>query len=347
MVRDKAFKLIGIPLLGFLIPLSSHLFNFRLFDLSEMITLFFFFLIPSFFTWQGVLKINFAVRNSRFNDDTYLKLLLICTGATLCSFLIIGGSILILQDILSKPTSIGSLLEQTFPGSIFMIFCSLIYEILFLSKERQIDSQIVTHLDKELLHAEINVLQNELDPHFVYNSLMPLYYLVKNDIQKAEAFACKLIQVYQYFLENRQNDFITLKEELKFIENYFFLLQIRFKDSVFLSVRISSDTEKLMVLPLSLQILIENVIKHNDFDKNDPLNINIDTERNQLVVSNNLRCKTHVINSSKIGLNNLRMRYKILASSDISVIKNKELFIVKIPLIRNAKAYDVNSYNRG
>jgi LytS/YehU family sensor histidine kinase len=197
------------------------------------------------------------------------------------------------------------------------------------------------------MEAEINVLRNELDPHFVYNSLMPLYYLVKNDIHKAEAFACKLIQVYQYFLENRQNDFITLKEELNFIDNYFFLLQIRYKDSVLLKQNITEDENRCMVLPLSLQILVENVIKHNEFTREEPLTISITSERNCLVVTNSLRSKTYSASTSRIGLKNLRSRYRILASKDISVMKNKDQFIVKIPLLRNTKAYDVNRYHRG
>jgi LytS/YehU family sensor histidine kinase len=279
--------------------------------------------------------------------DIPVKLLMISGLSAFYTLVLVTVSGLVWQHYLGIQMDMPVLLRTCLIASGVVVLFSLVYEILFLQKERQIDSQIIRHLDKELQQAEINVLRNELDPHFVYNSLMPLYYLVKNDIQKAEAFACKLIQVYQYFLENRQNDFITLREELKFIENYFFLLQIRYKDAFSLSLQINPGADKLLVVPLSLQILIENVIKHNESDANQTLKISIHSERNHLVVTNHLRSRTNEISSSKIGLKNLRARYKILSGCDISVIRNKELFIVKIPLLRNAKTYDVNSYNRG
>jgi two-component system LytT family sensor kinase len=347
MVRDRGFKLICIPLLGLVFPLSSDL---SVFASATSIDLFFvlaYFIFCSFLILQGTIAIISAVRHSKLKEDIFSKLVVMCTATGALAFCAAIGALLLRQFFFKNMIDVPALLRGGLASGGIVVFITLVYEVLFLNKERQIDGQIVRHLDKELLQAEINVLRNELDPHFVYNSLMPLYYLVKNDIQKAEAFAYKLIQVYQYFVENRQNDFVTLREELSFIENYFFLLQIRYKDSVSLSVQIPNNAEKFLVLPSSLQALIENAIKHNELDKHCPLHITISIERNCLVVSNNLRCKGMEITSSKIGLRNLRTRYKVLTGSDISVIKNKELFIVKLPVIRNSKAYDVNSYNRG
>jgi hypothetical protein len=347
MVRDRSFKLICIPLLGLVFPLSSDL---SVFTRSTSIDLFFvicYFVFCAFLILQASVAIISAVRNSKLKDDIFSKLVVMCISTGIVAFVSAAGALLMRQFFFKNDVDIPALLRGGIASAAIVVFITLIYEVLFLNKERQIDGQIVRHLDKELLQAEINVLRNELDPHFVYNSLMPLYYLVKNDIQKAEAFAYKLIQVYQYFVENRQSDFVTLREELAFIENYFFLLQIRYKESVTLSVQIPNNADKFLVLPSSLQALIENAIKHNELDKHNPLHITIGIERNCLVVSNNLRCRGFEISSSKIGLRNLRTRYKVLTGSDISVIKNKELFIVKLPVIRNSKAYDVNSYNRG
>ena len=347
MVRDRGFKLICIPLLGLIFPLSSDL---SVFTSATSIDLFFvlaYFIFFAFLILQGTVAIISAVRNSRLKEDIFSKLVVMCIATGTLAIIASSGALLTRQFFFNHAIDVDALLRGALACGAMVVFITLIYEVLFLNKERQIDSQIVRHLDRELLQAEINVLRNELDPHFVYNSLMPLYYLVKNDIQKAEGFAYKLIQVYQYFVENRQTDFVTLREELSFIENYFFLLQIRYKEAVSLSVQIPNNANKLLVLPSSLQTLNENAIKHNELDKHNPLHITIGIERNCLVVSNNLRCRGVEMSSSKIGLRNLRTRYKVLTGSDISVIKNKELFIVKLPVIRNSKAYDVNSYNRG
>jgi sensor histidine kinase YesM len=347
MVRDRLFKLIGIPTLGLSFPLSLDLFIFHDLSLQDLAFSILFFTTATFFIWKGSVFIVSSVRHGRLKNNSTAKLLTLSFSIALLAMILSFTSLLIWEGYYNWHLSRSVYMNTTLICTMAMVISALIYEILFLNKERQIDSQIVHHLDKELVQAEINVLRNELDPHFVYNSLMPLYYLVKNDSRKAEAFACKLIQVYQYFLQNRQNDFITLEEELKFIENYFYLLQIRYKDQIQLSVHIEGSTEKIQILPLSLQILIENAIKHNEMDMNHPLQVSIRTENEQMVVANNLYGKCREVSSSKIGLKNLRTRYKILTGMDISVIRNQEQFIVKLPLLSQANANDVNNYYRG
>jgi two-component system, LytTR family, sensor kinase len=205
---------------------------------------------------------------------------------------------------------------------------------------------VVDHLESELKDAEINLLKNELDPHFVYNSLMPLYYLVKNDKSTAEQFACKLIQVYQYFLQNRNKDFISLQEEMEFLDNYLFLLRIRYKDSIDISYTGLENIQMQMILPFSLQLLIENAIKHNCFDQEHPLKIRIGSEKNYPTISNHVNFKKDIIYSSGIGLKNLRARYRILCSKNIIVTEQKNHFIVKLPLNQTVKMNDNYNYYR-
>jgi sensor histidine kinase YesM len=176
---------------------------------------------------------------------------------------------------------------------------------------------------------------------------MPLYYLIKNDGGRAELFANKLIQVYQYFLENRQKDFILLSEELSFIRNYFYLLEIRFNKAISLHIHSSIEPADYMVLPFSLQVLVENAIKHNNMQMETPLEIRITIGADHVTVSNRLCPVTEKVTSSRIGLNNLRSRYKILCNSDISVISTREIFAVKLPLKRKIEADDLDNYHRG
>jgi sensor histidine kinase YesM len=347
MVSDKVLRLMGVPFLGLTILIASGLAIGQPTYSPEALLLLLFSFFTAYLIWQGVVALVTALRNSRYSRYLLVRLLILCNSTALYALLLAGGFVLIWQGLYVHHLVFLSVWKACFAAAGATAFVALVYEIIFLTRERQVDRQVVDHLDKELMQAEINVLRNELDPHFVYNSLMPLYYLVKNDVQKAEAFACNLIQVYQYFLENRQNDFITLEEELKFVRHYFFLLQIRYKDGVKLAVNIHGDTRHLMVLPLSLQLVIENVIKHNELDGDTPLKISICIEKNCLVVTNELRSKMQSAPSSGIGLRNLRARYRILADSDIVVARGKGSFVVRIPLIKNSKAHDVNHYHRG
>ena len=346
MIRDRLLKLFAIPLLGFFIPLLSRFTDFSLLSNFQLIISFFLFVGVSWCLWQGSVWIIYNIRNSWAGFHLVTKLSAIVVFIIAYNALLVFAFSLLWQVVFTGALQWPPVWRTFMITSIASVFFSLVYEILFLSKEREIDNQVIDHLNKELMHAEVNVLKNELDPHFVYNTLMPLYYLVKNDVQKAEQFAYKLIQVYQYFLENRQNDFISLKEELDFIENYFFLLRIRYKDSISLNVKTGEDAEGLMILPFSLQILVENAIKHNRVRQDEPLEITVAIERGQLVVSNLMHNKAAAIYSPKIGLKNLRTRYRLLCNNDVAIIKHRDLFIVKVPLINNSKPYDLSSYNR-
>jgi sensor histidine kinase YesM len=348
MIKDRAFKLIFIPLMGPAIPLSSHLIAFGNYNFLQILTSTLIFIITSLLVWQGSVRIISTVRNNPyFRKSVFMKLFAISTFTALFGMFVIAMSAVSWQYFFLSRISTAPVVRCCLICGAIVVLFSLVYEILFLSKEREIDSQVVRHLDQELMHAEINGLRNELDPHFVYNTLMPLYYLIKNDIQKAEVFTHKLMQVYQYSLENRQNDFVSLAEELKFSRNYFYLLQIRHRDNISLSIDIREDISQLQVLPFSLQLLIENAIKHNEFSRERPLAVTITTEPGYLVVRNNLLVKPKNASTSKIGLRNLRARYKLLCNSTISVNKNREAFLVRLPLVNNSRIYDINNYNRG
>jgi LytS/YehU family sensor histidine kinase len=225
--------------------------------------------------------------------------------------------------------------------SIAIIVFTLIYEILFLNKERELDTKIVVQLDRERSQAELQALQNEMDPHFIFNSLNTLNHLILNDPQKAHLYNNKLAQVYKYFLINKNRDLISLKSELEFIDDYFFLLRLRHDNKLQLDTRLDNDPDgTLMIPPCSLQILIENAIKHNEFSNENPLLIAIEMNGKYLKVINNMRPKPYTINSTNIGLKNLSSRYKLICNKDIVIESGKETFTVKLPVIWSGKTYD-------
>jgi len=219
--------------------------------------------------------------------------------------------------------------------SLAIILFTLVYEILFLNKERELDTKIVYQIDRERSQAELEALRKELDPHFIFNSLNTLNHLIVNDPQQAYMFNNKLAQVYKYFLINKNNELISIYDELEFIDSYFFLLQIRHDNKLNLSTELNGGDERVtMIPPFALQILVENAIKHNEFSEVKPLNIKITLNNEYLKVCNNVKPKPYLVHSTGIGLKNLSSRYKILCNKDIVVENTNEYFSVKLPLIK-------------
>lgn len=187
------------------------------------------------------------------------------------------------------------------------------------------------HLKHENLLVQLTSLKNQLNPHFLFNSLNTLSWLINEDKEKSQQYLQKLSQVLRYSLSMQEQSLVPLKEELALVESYIFLLQIRFGDN--LKVRIQIDDKQYQIPPLSLQLLIENAIKHNVVSTASPLSIWIEQQEHNttLMVRNTLHRKANS-EGTGIGLVNLNERFKILANREI-VIQKDESFIVIIPLI--------------
>ncbi len=194
-------------------------------------------------------------------------------------------------------------------------------------------------LEKLHLQSQLDVLKNQVNPHFLFNSLNSLSSLITEDPGKAELFVDKLSAVYRYILMHNGRDWVDLRTELTFIKAYFHLLQTRHGEAVQLSLNISDAQAAFLLPPLTLQLLVENAVKHNEVHKNNPLLISITSgEEMQLVVSNNLQRKNkRFVLSHGVGLKNISERYSIANAGSIIVEENNGLFAVKLPLLEQVK----------
>lgn len=189
-------------------------------------------------------------------------------------------------------------------------------------------------LQKENLQSQFEVLKQQVNPHFLFNSLNVLTSLIKVDPDLAESFTEKLSKVYRYVLENKDKDLVSLSTELDFINAYVFLINIRFMDKVIVKIDIDKHYYDLMVLPMALQLIIENAIKHNSFSKQKPLYISLYVEnQNTLVTENNLQSRETYIQSTGVGLSNISNRYSLITGEKPLFEKTLDKFIVKIPLV--------------
>ena len=185
---------------------------------------------------------------------------------------------------------------------------------------------------KESIAAQYNSLKNQVNPHFLFNSLNALTNLVYEDQNKAAKFIKQLSEVYRYVLDTQSKEVVSLKEELDFLESYLFLQKIRFGNNLKIEVDLSGI--RSMVAPLALQLLIENAIKHNIVSSDDPLTIKLTGQGKFIVVENDLQRKASLGEPSQgIGLENIRNRYKFLSLTPVEIIEADAKFIVKIPII--------------
>jgi two-component system, LytTR family, sensor kinase len=190
-------------------------------------------------------------------------------------------------------------------------------------------------MKREQLALQYETLKSQVNPHFLFNSLNAVTSLISTDPDKAILFVKKLSEVFRYVLEQKDNELTTLDAELDFLESYIFLQKIRFGEN--LEVNIEVPERNRYIIPLSLQMLIENAIKHNVVSKEFPLTIQISSKNGEyLVVSNNLR-KKPVIGSSNLGLENIRSRYSFFTANPVLISETKNEFRVEIPLIEKIR----------
>ncbi len=189
-------------------------------------------------------------------------------------------------------------------------------------------------LERENLQAQLLVLKNQVSPHFLFNNFSILSSLIESDPQKSIIFLNRLSRSYRYILEQPNAEKIKLRAELEFIETYTFLLKSRFEEKLQVVIDIpEAYYNQYMVAPLTLQLLIENAVKHNQMSDENPLKISICTEQDYLVVCNPIRLRSYVETSTGLGLENILNRYKLLTYKEVQVSNNKEHFTVKIPLL--------------
>ncbi len=199
-------------------------------------------------------------------------------------------------------------------------------------KLTEANTQLI-RLQKENLQSQFEVLRQQVNPHFLFNSLNVLTSLIKLEPDLAEKFTEHLSKVYRYVLENKDNDLVNLQTELDFLDAYIFLLNIRFMDKIEVIVEIGSDKKSLLILPLALQLLIENAIKHNAMSKKNPLKIRISIDgKDTLIVANNLQERESHMASTGVGLKNIEHRYHLLEMPAPQFYKTETEFIAQIPM---------------
>ncbi|WP_394970989.1 sensor histidine kinase [uncultured Croceitalea sp.] len=236
---------------------------------------------------------------------------------------------LMVQNIGTK--ELGLIHFINFIIAVVLVFLSDVLRYQLIHNEDVMEKE---RLKREKLKSELSALKNQVNPHFLFNSLNSLNTLIREN-QPATIFVNKLSYLYRYILQSGNKDLVTLKEELEFLESYVHLIKTRYQDRFSITVRIENNCHSAKVPTMALQLLVENAVKHNEISENTPLHITIFIDENHLVVQNNIQPKSTYVDSTGNGLANLNQRYKMLKGSSIVITSTNNIFSVKLPLSEN------------
>jgi len=192
---------------------------------------------------------------------------------------------------------------------------------------------LTERLEKEKAQVQFDNLKNQLNPHFLFNALTSLNSLIFENQELASQFLQQMSKVYRYVLQNKDKNFVSLQTELDFIKNYVFLAETRFGGALKIKFEIHKDALDRAIVPVTLQILIENAFKHNIVDEETPLRIDVVSMGDYLIISNNLQVRRTVESSNKQGLENLKSLYAFFSERPVIIESFDDRFNVKVPLI--------------
>ncbi len=336
-VNDIGFRLILIPTFGIVIPLITGMINGRNFSNWEVKLSFLYTIMIALVIWQGNRYLHFSLRtyfdwiNKPLQKVGVLMLTIFFYTVPVSVLLLVGWYKLFTNDVVNWSI----VTESTLIILIAVIFITHIYETVFLVKESESEMIRNEQLERAKAEAELEALKNQIDPHFIFNSLNTLSHLIEEKPVKARQFNDNLADVYRYILQNKARGLVVWREEAEFLHSYFSLLQIRFDKAIQLNEYFPWElTDQFLIPPISLQILVENAIKHNEFSETTPLVIDISLQQETLVVHNPIRRKTLRKPSSKIGLQNLMERYKLTTNKEVLIKETETDFTVMLPILK-------------
>ncbi len=323
---------IGITLINFLFGNYSddwvdNLTNFGI-NLMFSFTLtlvnnWFFHYMERFYTWE---------------DDGVKRLIIGALGSVIITMMTLFLLLFITNVVIFGQTFQAFLDNQEWEwylfGLIITLVITVIFHAIYFYKElqaRKVSEQKVIARSAE---AQFDALKNQLDPHFLFNSLNVLVSLIEENPKAATKFTTSLSKVYRYVLEQRNKETVAVDEELNFARTYVHLLKMRFEDSLDIEIPERSQDPEAMVVPLSLQLLLENAVKHNTVSDSKPLKIRIYEAGNQLVVDNNLQPKAVVKKGSGVGLQNIASRYGLLTDRKMAIEKTEQQYKVQVPILK-------------
>ncbi len=336
VLNDIGFRLILIPFFGIVIPLVTGMVDHDSFSDWQIKSSYLYTILLAFLIWQGNRYLLFTLR-SYFNwyNKPVKKLTALLMAVSFytipLSMLMLTGWYHIFENGIVNWDKV---YLSTSIIMICVIFITHVYETVFLVRDSENEMIRNEQLERAKAEAQLEALKNQIDPHFIFNSLNTLSHLIEHDSLKALKFNDTLAGVYRYILQNKIRDLVLLRDELEFVSDYYTLLEIRFGKGISMRLHIAeSDLDNFLIPPISIQALVENAIKHNEFSSNHPICIEIRREGDHILVKNNLNKVKRQLHSAGIGLKNLSARYELITNRQMVFEEKPGIFSVSLPVL--------------
>jgi len=334
-LNDEKIRLFGIPSFGIVIPNLTGLFgDLRLNDVRYWFGYILFIGLAALI-WQGNRYLLFRTRK-RFTwfDKPIEKLILLFMNNIFYTAPVTIALLCVWYNIAGFPVKWNTILVVSLINVICVLFITHVYETVFMVKEQQNEQLKNAELQRAKAEAELAVLKNQVDPHFMFNSLNTLTHLIKVDASRALEFTENLAEVYRYILIQKDQTLVLLDDELDFTQKYTDLLHLRFGQALIIRKRFNGAAGKeFLIPPTSVFVAFENAVKHNEISERTPMMIDVDLKDGILMISNTVRQRKNVGHSSKIGLKNLDERFRLVTGKGIVADRQEEKFVVQLPLI--------------
>jgi sensor histidine kinase YesM len=279
-------------------------------------------------------KLDYIFKDDRFNR----KRIIIGGIASFVVSMFVIFLMRIFEDVIIEKKSLSEFLSTEKPSNyivamVITLIITLGIHAFYFYKAYQENKVKEQKVIAGTASAQFESLKNQIDPHFLFNSLNVLSSLIEENPESAQKFTTSLSKIYRYVLEQKDKELVSVQEELNFAKTYMNLLKMRFENSITFELPENFNNEEAKVVPLSLQLLLENCIKHNVVSENKPLHIKIYIENNLLVVENNLQKKEVLSDRKGVGLQNIVNRYAILTKRNVLVEENENVFKVLLPIL--------------
>ncbi len=335
-VNDKLIRIIGVQFFGIVIPNATGLISSN--DRSAMYLLgaYAYFILLAGLIWQGNRYFLFRLqkRFDWFIHPLQKTVVLLAMNVFYTVPLVIG--MLVLWFIMiGAPVDWQIIKVTAIVCVVSVVFITHVYETVFLIKQRQDDMVKGEQLERAKAQAELEALKNQIDPHFMFNSLNSLSYLIDENQEKAKQFTESLAEVYRYILSNKDRELVILEDELAFLHKYLALLKLRFGEALKVNFSVDSNQQsEYLIPPISIFIALENVVKHNEISQASPLTTEVSLEGEELYVRNSIVRKKSIVHSTKIGLNNLKERFTMIVGKETEVQDDGRTFELMMPLLK-------------
>lgn len=334
-LNDNLIRLIGIPFFGLTIPhISGLLKDVGVRDPLYWVShLYFVFLAAAI--WQGNRFLLFRTRQ-RFTwfEKPVEKLVLLVVNNIFYTAPLTVGLLVLWYNGMNLLVDWSVIRIVCLINVICVLFVTHIYETVFLLKEQQLEQFRNLELQRAKAEAELIALKNQVDPHFMFNSLNTLSHLIQTQPALAYKFTDDLSDVYRYILSQKDRSLVLLEDELEFTHKYTDLLQLRFGNALVIRKEFGDQLEKdFLIPPNSVFMAFENAVKHNEISEEHPMNIRVNMTDNRLIISNSVRRRRNMPSTFQIGLKNLDERFRLLTGKEIIYTNTDQTFAVSMPLI--------------